>query len=377
MQDLYERARKIRVAVFDVDGVLTDGALYYADSGAEMKAFSVHDGHGIRMLGESGVAAAIISSRSSGALESRARNLGIQLLYQGAADKLAAAGYRALVPDLYRGKVTVDGKEAEHLMTGLDFGDAAGQDVRGAVQYLKGKSAKVGVTGFCMGGALTILSAVNVPEADAAVCWYGYPPLEYVDASKIKAPLLAHFAIDDQPFPIAKVEELEKKMRDAKVSFTAHRYKAMGRLGGAWLWAIYILLVLVAPLMVAALLTDRKLTLHNVPRLADIRRTGSIVVGMLRKALDAFARLDAVAAAEVIRDDAAIDEAFRGMMRQLITFMMEDPRTISSSIDLVFVAKAIERVGDHAKNLAEQIIYIVKGMDVRHNPVGTVEDLVR
>lgn len=90
MQDLYERARKIRVAVFDVDGVLTDGALYYADSGAEMKAFSVHDGHGIRMLGESGVAAAIISSRSSGALESRARNLGIQLLYQGAADKLAA-----------------------------------------------------------------------------------------------------------------------------------------------------------------------------------------------------------------------------------------------------------------------------------------------
>jgi carboxymethylenebutenolidase len=142
------------------------------------------------------------------------------------ADRLAAAGYRALVPDLYRGKVTVDDKEAEHLMTGLNFGDAAGQDVRGAVQYLKGKSAKVGVTGFCMGGALTILSAVNVPEADAAVCWYGYPPLEYVDAAKIKAPLLAHFAIDDQPFPIAKVEVLEKKLRDAGVRFEVHRYKA-------------------------------------------------------------------------------------------------------------------------------------------------------
>jgi carboxymethylenebutenolidase len=145
---------------------------------------------------------------------------------KGVADKLAVAGYRALVPDLYRGTVTVDAKEAEHLMTGLNFADAAGQDVRGAVQYLKGKSAKVGVTGFCMGGALTILSAVNVPEADATVCWYGYPPLEYVDASKIKAPMLAHFAIDDVPFPIAKVEELEKKLRDAKVRFEVHRYKA-------------------------------------------------------------------------------------------------------------------------------------------------------
>ena len=92
MQDIYERARKIRVAIFDVDGVLTDGALYFADSGKELKAFSVHDGHGIRMLMESRVAAAIISSRSSGALEARARNLGIELLFQGAADKLAAFG---------------------------------------------------------------------------------------------------------------------------------------------------------------------------------------------------------------------------------------------------------------------------------------------
>jgi 3-deoxy-D-manno-octulosonate 8-phosphate phosphatase (KDO 8-P phosphatase) len=90
MQDIYERARKIRVAIFDVDGVLTDGALYYADSGEEMKAFSVHDGHGMRMLRDDGVALAIISSRSSRSLEARARNLGIDLLFQGAADKLAA-----------------------------------------------------------------------------------------------------------------------------------------------------------------------------------------------------------------------------------------------------------------------------------------------
>lgn len=151
---------------------------------------------------------------------------GLNEQIKGVAEKLATAGYRALVPDLYRGKITVDAKEAEHLMTGLDFADAAGQDVRGAVQFMKGKSAKVGVTGFCMGGALTILSAVNVPEADAAVCWYGYPPLEYIDAAKIKAPILAHFAIDDMPFPIAKVDELEKKLRDAGVRFEFHRYKA-------------------------------------------------------------------------------------------------------------------------------------------------------
>ena len=146
---------------------------------------------------------------------------------KGVADKLAAAGYRALVPDLYRGKVAVEAKEAEHLMGGLNFGDAAGQDVRGAVQYLESTgSRKAGVTGFCMGGALTLLAAVNVPEADAAVAWYGFPPLEYVDASKIKAPLMAHWATQDEFFPIAKVDELEEKLRAAKVKFEFHRYNA-------------------------------------------------------------------------------------------------------------------------------------------------------
>jgi len=146
---------------------------------------------------------------------------------KGVADKLAAAGYRALVPDLYRGKVALEANEAEHLMTDLNFGDAAGQDVRGAVQHLKASgSAKVGVTGFCMGGALTLLSAVNVPEADACVVWYGYPPLEYVDASRIKSPLLGHWASEDVPFPIAKVDELEKKLRGANVKFEFHRYSA-------------------------------------------------------------------------------------------------------------------------------------------------------
>ncbi len=152
---------------------------------------------------------------------------GVNPQIKGVADRFADAGYVALVPDLYRGKSTVEAAEAEHLMTNLDFGDAAGQDVRGAVQYLKSRCPKVGVTGFCMGGALTLLSAVNVPEADAAVVWYGYPPLDYIDASKIKIPLLGHYAMHDAPFPIATVDQLEDMLRAAKVNFEFHRYDAM------------------------------------------------------------------------------------------------------------------------------------------------------
>ena len=110
---------------------------------------------------------------------------------------------------------------------------------------------------------------------------------------------------------------------------------------------------------------------------ADLKFESELAVAQLRKALDAFARLDVEKALEVLKQDDQIDQEFEGLMRKLITFMMEDPRTISSSIDLVFVAKAIERVGDHAKNLAEQIIYIVKGTDVRHNTVEEVETMVR
>jgi phosphate transport system protein len=109
----------------------------------------------------------------------------------------------------------------------------------------------------------------------------------------------------------------------------------------------------------------------------DLAYESELAVAQLRKALDAFARLDVDKAIEVLKQDDLIDQEFDGLMRKLITYMMEDPRTISSSIDLVFVAKAIERVGDHAKNLAEQIIYIVKGTDVRHNSVVAVESLVR
>jgi phosphate transport system protein len=109
----------------------------------------------------------------------------------------------------------------------------------------------------------------------------------------------------------------------------------------------------------------------------DLAHECELAVAQLRKSLDAFARLDVDKAVEVLRSDDAIDREFEGLIRKLITFMMEDPRTISASIDLVFVGKAIERVGDHAKNLAEQVIYIVKGTDVRHSHVDAVESLVR
>jgi len=111
--------------------------------------------------------------------------------------------------------------------------------------------------------------------------------------------------------------------------------------------------------------------------LADLGYESNLAVAQLRKSLDAFARLDVERALEVLKSDDQIDQEFEGLIRKLITYMMEDPRTISASIDLVFVAKAIERVGDHAKNLAEAVIYVVKGTDVRHNTLDTVESVVR
>ena len=143
------------------------------------------------------------------------------------ANRLAGAGFRALVPDLYRGKLALEAKEAEHLMNDLNFGDAASQDIRGAVQYLKATgSSKVAVTGFCMGGALTVLSACFVPELDATVVWYGNPPAEYVDANNITKPMMGHWSMQDEFFSPAGVDELEKKLKLAGVEHEFHRYDA-------------------------------------------------------------------------------------------------------------------------------------------------------
>jgi len=111
----------------------------------------------------------------------------------------------------------------------------------------------------------------------------------------------------------------------------------------------------------------------NPPRNQEVKHASDVAVEMLRKSLDAFARLDVTLAAEVVRRDAQVDEEFRAIMRYLITFMMEDPRTISTSLEILFVAKAIERIGDHAKNIAEYVIYMVKGRDVRHVTIDEID----
>ena len=102
------------------------------------------------------------------------------------------------------------------------------------------------------------------------------------------------------------------------------------------------------------------------PRFNEIKSMVALVREMLRTSLDAFARLDISQTVEVAKQDEQVDDQFRAAMRQLITFMLEDPRTISMSLEVLFVAKAIERIGDHAKNISEYVVYMVKGKDIRH-----------
>ena len=110
---------------------------------------------------------------------------------------------------------------------------------------------------------------------------------------------------------------------------------------------------------------------------SELRVASELASALLRKSLDAFARLDATTALSILKEDDAIDREFDGFVRKLITYMMEDPRTISPSLDLLFLAKAVERIGDHAKNIAECTIYVVKGADVRHTPMEQIESVVR
>ena len=100
--------------------------------------------------------------------------------------------------------------------------------------------------------------------------------------------------------------------------------------------------------------------------IAEIKVSGEMASQILRRALDAFARMDTVAAAQIVQDDEAIDNEFRVFVRKLVTHMMQDPRTIAIGLDYLFIAKAIERIGAHATNIAEFVIYVVKGTDVRH-----------
>lgn len=113
-----------------------------------------------------------------------------------------------------------------------------------------------------------------------------------------------------------------------------------------------------------------------VPKV-DLNSMSKNAIAMLRKVLDSYARVNAVSAAEVVRADLEVDDEFKGILRQLITFMMEDPRTITRSIDILFVAKAIERIGDHSKNMSEHVVYLVKGRDVRHKGAEAIAEEVQ
>jgi len=109
----------------------------------------------------------------------------------------------------------------------------------------------------------------------------------------------------------------------------------------------------------------------------EIRHMAASVGRMLHDVLDSFARLDPVLAAQVVRNDKEVDREWKGALRNLITYMMEDPRTISRAIDMVFIARALERIGDHAKNMAERVIYLVRGADVRHTGAKNAERQAR
>ncbi len=152
---------------------------------------------------------------------------GLNPQIKNTADRLAAEGYLALVPDLYRGKLAKDGDEASHFMDNLDFLDAASQDIRGAAQHLLAAGAqKVAVSGFCMGGALTILAAVLVEELAAGVCFYGIPPAEAADVATIGVPMQFHFANDDYWCTKSAVDDLATRLDRGGVDYELFRYDA-------------------------------------------------------------------------------------------------------------------------------------------------------
>jgi carboxymethylenebutenolidase len=142
------------------------------------------------------------------------------------ADRFAAAGYNALAPDLYKGRVTQKPDEANHLMTGLDFVGASDQDIAAAVGHLAAISGKVGVMGFCMGGALTIAACARVPGIACGVPYYGVPPAQLADPAKIKVPVQGHFANKDDWCTPQVVDEFEKAMIKAGNRPEVYRYDA-------------------------------------------------------------------------------------------------------------------------------------------------------
>jgi carboxymethylenebutenolidase len=152
---------------------------------------------------------------------------GVDDRIKATADRLASHGYNVLVPDLFRGRSAATGDEANHLTEGLDFNDAATQDVPGAAHYLRDRGARrVGVMGFCMGGALAMLALMRGGNFDAASLWYGFPPPEAGDPGTISVPIQGHWANDDTFFAIEDVDAVERKLKDGGVPYEFYRYSA-------------------------------------------------------------------------------------------------------------------------------------------------------
>jgi carboxymethylenebutenolidase len=142
------------------------------------------------------------------------------------ADRYAEAGFNALAPDLYKGRVAANADEASHLMNALDFADATHQDLAGAITWLAGNSGKIGVSGYCMGGALTVAASVHLQGLAAAVCYYGIPPAAFADPAHIRIPFQGHFANRDDWCTPAAVDALAAAMQGAGQAPDLHRYEA-------------------------------------------------------------------------------------------------------------------------------------------------------
>jgi carboxymethylenebutenolidase len=143
-------------------------------------------------------------------------------------DRFALAGFDALAPDLYKGVVVPyhDTERAAKEMSSLNFLDATEQTVRGAVQYLKRNGAKVGIAGYCMGGAVAVIAAAKIPELTAAVSFYGLPPEQAVKAADVKIPLQGHFANKDDYITPKAVDDFEKALKAAGKDAEFFRYDA-------------------------------------------------------------------------------------------------------------------------------------------------------
>jgi len=152
---------------------------------------------------------------------------GVNAQIKGIADRLGKAGYRAIVPDLYRGKLATNQDEASHMMSGLDWDDAAEEDIRGAIQHLRTTSdGRVAVVGFCMGGALAIIAGTRLSGIDAGVCFYGIPSASKADPSRLRIPMQLHFAQHDDWCTPQAVDKLELALRQGSAAFEVHRYDA-------------------------------------------------------------------------------------------------------------------------------------------------------